>query len=88
MRLAWAIGLAVGAAALAPATVSAMTWHERPQAPWCAVYPWGLGDTRWDCSYATLEACVPYILSGNRGFCNPNPRYQAPEPHKRRHQKH
>jgi len=48
MRLAWAIGLAVGAAALAPATVSAMTWHERPQAPWCAVYPWGLGDTRWD----------------------------------------
>jgi hypothetical protein len=31
---------------------------------------------------------VPYILAGNRGFCNPNPRYQAPEPHKRRHRKH
>jgi hypothetical protein len=88
MRLVWAIGIVLGAAALAPATASAMTWHERPQALWCAVYTWGLGGTRWECVYPTLESCVPTILAGTRGFCNPNPRYQAPEPHKWRRRKH
>ena len=59
----------------------------RPQGPWCAVYTEGLGGTRWDCTYPTLESCVPTILAGTRGFCNPNPRWEAPEPrrHRRKH---
>ena len=33
----------------------------------------GWGDVVWDCQYYTLEACVPNVLAGNRGFCNHNP---------------
>ncbi|HEX2536822.1 MAG TPA: DUF3551 domain-containing protein [Pseudolabrys sp.] len=85
MRAICAAVLALATLASAPA--SAAFWRQRPQAPWCAVYSWGLGDTRWDCSYPTLESCVPTILAGTRGFCNPNPRYQPPEPrrHRRKH---
>jgi len=93
MRLiaAAVLGLTVlGLAALAPSPAGAATWRERPQAPWCAVFSWGWGDTVWDCRYPTLEACVPYILAGTRGFCNPNPRYEGapPREHRRRHRKH
>jgi hypothetical protein len=75
-----------GALVAAPARAQ-FSGPERPQAPWCAVYSFGWGDTRWDCIYPTLEACVPNIIAGTRGFCNPNPRYEAPEP-RRRHRKH
>jgi hypothetical protein len=61
-------------------------------APWCAVFSAGLGDTIWDCSYWSFEACVPYVIAGTRGFCNENPRYFAParpvmkvRPHHKRH---
>ena len=46
-------------------------------APWCAVY--GDRDANWDCQYRTVEECVPHILAGNRGFCNPNPSWLAPQ---------
>ena len=45
------------------------------EAPWCAVISMGRGSVYWDCRYSTLEACVPNVLAGNRGFCNNNPRY-------------
>jgi hypothetical protein len=64
-------------------------------APWCAVISLGMGDVYWDCQYASIEACRPNVLAGNRGFCNPNPAWagwtRAPEPvrravkHRRRH---
>jgi hypothetical protein len=41
-------------------------------APWCAVTDVGRGVT-WDCRYRTIEACVPNVIAGNRGFCNLNP---------------
>jgi hypothetical protein len=37
----------------------------------------GTGSMYWDCEYASIEQCVPYVLSGNRGFCNPNPAYNG-----------
>jgi hypothetical protein len=85
MRAICAAVLALATLASAPA--SAAFWRQRPQGPWCAVYTEGLGGTRWDCTYPTLESCVPTILAGTRGFCNPNPRYQPPEPrrHRRKH---
>lgn len=46
-------------------------------APWCAVISLGPGSIYWDCQYRTIEECVPNVLAGNRGFCNPNP---APGP--------
>ena len=42
-------------------------------APWCAVISLGEGDVYWDCRYASVDACVPNVLAGNRGFCNVNP---------------
>ena len=41
--------------------------------PWCAVMEIGDGDVAWDCEYRTVEACVPNVLAGNRGFCELNP---------------
>ena len=43
------------------------------QAPWCAVVSTGAGDVRWECIYRSIEECRPNVLTGNRGFCNPNP---------------
>jgi Protein of unknown function (DUF3551) len=63
------------------------------QAPWCAVMNMGTGSMYWDCSYATIEACTPNVIAGNRGFCNPNPyfAYAAPPErirHRRRQVRH
>jgi hypothetical protein len=42
-------------------------------APWCAVVSMGDGDMQWDCEYRSIEECRPNVLSGNRGWCHPNP---------------
>lgn len=60
-------------ALLGPA--SAQAWGN---APWCAVISMGYGSVIWDCRYASIEACRPNVISGNRGFCNHNPGYEAP----------
>ncbi len=42
-------------------------------APWCAAIQVGSGGVHYDCYYATVEACTPNVLAGNRGFCAMNP---------------
>jgi Protein of unknown function (DUF3551) len=61
-----------------------------PDAPWCAIMNMGTGVVHEDCSYASLEACRPNILAGNRGFCNPNPAYRGAVviEHRRHAQRH
>jgi Protein of unknown function (DUF3551) len=60
-------------------------------APWCAVVQVGTGGVHWDCQYNTIEACVPNVLAGNRGFCGMNPYYRpsaqqrSPAPYYRHH---
>jgi hypothetical protein len=59
------------------------------EGPWCAIISLGPGSVYEDCRYRSLEACRPNVLAGNRGFCNPNPRWTGPVPksrtrHKRR----
>jgi hypothetical protein len=49
-------------------------------APWCAVQNLGAGDMVWDCEFPTAAACAPYVIAGNRGFCNINPRWSPPPP--------
>ena len=46
-------------------------------APWCAVMSLGTGEVYWDCEYYSVEQCVPHVLAGNRGFCNPNPDWRG-----------
>jgi hypothetical protein len=48
------------------------------EGPWCAVQNIGHAVT-YNCSMRTLEMCVQEVIAGNRGFCNPNPRYSGPE---------
>jgi hypothetical protein len=31
----------------------------------------------WDCQYRSIEDCRPVVLSGSRGWCNPNPYFVA-----------
>ena len=45
------------------------------EGPWCAMIAVGTGSVYEDCQYPSLEACRPHVLAGNRGFCNPNPRW-------------
>ncbi|HYC18043.1 MAG TPA: DUF3551 domain-containing protein [Pseudolabrys sp.] len=46
------------------------------EGPWCALLNFG-SDLSEDCQYRSLEECRLTIISGFRGFCNPNPRWQA-----------
>jgi hypothetical protein len=39
------------------------------EAPWCAVMEVGAADVEWDCEYASVAACAPNVVAGNRGFC-------------------
>ena len=82
---------------LAAAALSAAFFGARPaqaydERPWCAVHVVGWGEVAWVCEYDSIEACRPHILAGNRGFCNPNPYYRAPQRravrHHRRHRRY
>jgi hypothetical protein len=72
-----------GAVLLVDARPAAAYTNVVEYAPWCAVLSMGPGDAYWDCHYSSIEECRPTVLAGNRGFCNPNPRwagwYQRPE---------
>jgi hypothetical protein len=74
--LAAAVAIAVLSCASRPAAAG--------EAPWCAVSPDGMGGVIEDCTYWSFEACVPFVIAGNRGFCNENPRYEGPMPKPRR----
>ena len=88
MRLVLAIAVVATALSLNAAPAPAAG-----HAPWCAVIGMGRGSVYWDCQYASIEECQPNVIAGNRGFCNPNPAWQASaEPrkwrHKRRHHRY
>jgi hypothetical protein len=70
------------AGALVLAALAVVQPARAAEAPWCAVIDMGRGDAYWDCQYRTLKSCVPTVLGGNRGFCNPNPAYAGPAPAK------
>jgi hypothetical protein len=78
--------------------IAAMLFDLRPApasedvAPWCAVVSLGWGDAYWDCRYASIEACRPDVIAGNRGFCRQNPAWpgsygqaEVPRRHAKRH---
>lgn len=41
--------------------------------PGARSFPRAPADVRWECIYRSIEECRPNVLTGNRGFCNPNP---------------
>ena len=44
------------------------------EGPWCAVTNKGRSVSE-NCSMRTFEMCRQEVVAGNRGFCNPNPRW-------------
>jgi hypothetical protein len=69
---------------IAGVLITAMSFDARPsiaqEGPWCALISLGPSAVYEDCQYYSFEACRPTILAGNRGFCNPNPRWVGPVP--------
>jgi len=47
------------------------------EGPWCALSDIGRGVMQENCSMRTLEMCRQEVIAGNRGLCNPNPRWQG-----------
>jgi hypothetical protein len=47
------------------------------EGPWCAVTNTGGNNAHWNCSMRSFDMCVQEVIAGNRGFCNPNPRWQG-----------
>ncbi len=77
--------LLAAAALTAVATIGPRPADAYGHAPWCAVMDIGWEEVVWDCSYWTIEACVPNVIAGNRGFCNPNPAFRGPLERSHRH---
>ncbi len=69
MRIVLAAGIIVAAVSFNPHSVRAA------EGPWCAFISVGFGSVYEDCRYSSIEECRPNVLSGNRGFCNHNPRW-------------
>lgn len=73
--------------------VTAVIAAERPAAAginekWCAVLRQDEEGVRWECQYATFEACRVHVVAGDRGFCDLNPAYVEPgrkTPQRREH---
>ena len=44
---------------------------------WCAVVHQGNGSAREICHFQDFESCRLEVVSGNRGWCGPNPYWNA-----------
>ncbi len=51
--------------------------HAYGDAPWCALMSVGSGTMVERCEFWNIETCRVEVISGNRGFCNPNPRFSG-----------
>jgi len=51
--------------------------HANRPRPWCALSDIGGGVMQENCSMRSMEMCRQEVISGDRGFCNPNPRWQG-----------
>ena len=74
----------VGIMLIATAVAAAMLLNPRAsqayERPWCALTEIAGGAMYENCTLPTFELCVQEVIAGNRGFCIPNPRWQAPAP--------
>jgi hypothetical protein len=47
---------------------------------WCASVAEGNGTVRQICHFNDFAACQAEVISGNRGWCGPNPYWSGPAP--------
>jgi Protein of unknown function (DUF3551) len=70
------------AAAVVSLTLAVPSASRATEGPWCAVTNRGV--IVEDCSMRSFEMCRQLVIAGNRGFCNPNPRWFGDGPRARR----
>jgi hypothetical protein len=51
--------------------------HAYGDAPWCALMVVGNDSVVERCEFWSIDTCRTEVISGNRGFCNPNPRFSG-----------
>jgi hypothetical protein len=75
------IGATMRIMLIATAAAAAILLHpggsQAYEGPWCALSDIGGGTMHENCSMRSLEMCRQEVIAGNRGFCNPNPRWQG-----------
>jgi hypothetical protein len=71
MRIVWAA--AVGVALMLGSVREGGAYYGN--GPWCAVQSIGHGTVTENCSMRSFEQCRLEVVAGNRGFCQPNPRW-------------
>lgn len=67
-KILFALALAAGVIGIGTGPGEAY-YHGR----WCATVATGNGSVREICHFNDFAACQAEVVSGNRGFCGPNP---------------
>ena len=75
----------IAAAALCCGSGASQAWEGN--APWCAYISIGKGSVYEQCTYRSIEECRPNVISGNRGFCVPNPRWAWDQAERQKYRK-
>ena len=50
--------------------------NARGKGAWCARTNTGASRVQDNCGFSSVEACRRWVISGNRGFCTPNPAFK------------
>lgn len=76
MRVSFLIGGLIAAALYAGSEPA----NARGHGAWCARTNTGANRVQENCGFNSIEACRRWVISGNRGFCSPNPAYRKRQP--------
>ena len=74
-RMPFAIAASTAALLLLTPTDSRAEYSAYGAGRYCAVFSNGTGSAKEVCNYNDFESCRREIVSGNRGWCNDNPRW-------------
>jgi len=76
----FAIAASTAALLLLTATDGRAEYSAYGAGRYCAVFSNGTGSAKEVCNYNDFESCRLEVVSGNRGWCNDNPRWVGGTP--------
>jgi hypothetical protein len=79
-RMSFTIAASAAALLLLTATDGRAEYSAYGAGRYCAVFSNGTGSAKEVCNYNDFESCRLEIVSGNRGWCNDNPRWSGVSP--------
>ena len=77
LRIPLAIAAIAGTALLLSTADSRAEYSAYGAGRYCAVFSNGNGSVKEICNFNDFESCRREVVSGNRGWCNDNPRFGA-----------